>query len=47
METLRQKKANLKAFEINIPEKVLDDLQDRLKNTRWIQSINGEGWTAE
>jgi pimeloyl-ACP methyl ester carboxylesterase len=35
---------NIKPFKIAIPKKELDDLQDRIKNTRWPGEIAGEGW---
>ena len=44
MGTLQHKVTNLKTFEIHIPEKVLDDLQDRLQNTRWIHPFRDGGW---
>lgn len=31
-------------FQVNISQKLLDDLQDRLKNTRWPDEIPGSGW---
>jgi pimeloyl-ACP methyl ester carboxylesterase len=35
---------NIKPFKIAIPKKELDDLQDRIKGTRWPGEIAGEGW---
>lgn len=35
---------NIKPFTIAIPEKELDDLQDRIKGARWPDEIAGEGW---
>ena len=35
---------SIKQFKIDIPEKELDDLQDRIKGTRWPDEIPGEGW---
>lgn len=31
-------------FEINIPQPILDDLQERLANTRWTDDVEGAGW---
>ena len=31
-------------FQVNINQEVLDDLQERLKNTRWPDEIPGSGW---
>jgi microsomal epoxide hydrolase len=36
--------AQIKPFEINIPEATLTDLQERLKRTRWTDSVEGAGW---
>ena len=35
---------NIKPYKIAIPQKELDDLQDRIKRTRWPGEIAGEGW---
>jgi epoxide hydrolase len=35
---------NIKPFKIDIPQKELDDLQDRIKGARWPDEIAGEGW---
>ena len=35
---------NIKPFKIDVPETELNDLQDRIKNTRWPGAIAGEGW---
>src|SRR4026207_2016444 len=35
---------NIKPFKIAIPKNELDDLQDRIKRTRWPDEIAGEGW---
>ena len=35
---------NIKPFKIAIPQTELDDLQDRIENTRWPGEIAGEGW---
>ena len=31
-------------FQINVPQATLDDLQARLRNTRWTDQIEGAGW---
>ncbi|MCI0649477.1 MAG: epoxide hydrolase N-terminal domain-containing protein, partial [Chloroflexi bacterium] len=31
-------------FKINVPQNVLDDLQKRLKRTRWTDEVEGTGW---
>ncbi len=37
--------AGIQPFEINIPTTVLDDLQRRLQNTRWLQPVGKDaGW---
>jgi epoxide hydrolase len=38
-------KTQVKPFEINIPQSALDDLQTRLKATRWTDEAEGAGWT--
>jgi pimeloyl-ACP methyl ester carboxylesterase len=35
---------SLKPFKINIPQANLDDLQARLKRTRWPDEVEGAGW---
>jgi epoxide hydrolase len=35
---------NIGPFKIAIPKQELDDLQDRIKRTRWPDEIPGEGW---
>ena len=35
---------NIRPFQIAIPQNELDDLQNRIKNTRWPDEIPGEGW---
>jgi len=35
---------NIRPFKIAISKKELDDLQDRIKRTRWPNEIPGEGW---
>lgn len=35
---------SVETFKIKIPEKVLDDLQERLARTRWTDEIPGAGW---
>lgn len=34
----------MKKFQINISQFVLDDLKERIKNTRWTDEIEGSGW---
>jgi pimeloyl-ACP methyl ester carboxylesterase len=34
----------LQPFQINIPQSVLDDLQQRLARTRWPDEVDGVGW---
>jgi pimeloyl-ACP methyl ester carboxylesterase len=36
---------NIKPFKIAIPAKVLEDLHDRIKNTRWPDEIVGADWS--
>ena len=36
----------IKAFQINVAQEVLSDLQERLKKTRWSYQIDGTGWDA-
>jgi pimeloyl-ACP methyl ester carboxylesterase len=36
----------VRAFEIRVPSKLLNDLEQRLKNTRWPYQIEGTGWDA-
>ncbi len=35
---------SIKPFSVDIPQQQLDDLQFRLKNTRWPDEISGSGW---
>ncbi|HEX9795702.1 MAG TPA: epoxide hydrolase [Anaerolineales bacterium] len=35
----------VKPFKINIPQEDLDDLQARLKRTRWPDELSGVGWS--
>jgi len=35
---------NLETFNLSVPPSVLDDLKDRLKNTRWPGEAEGSGW---
>ena len=35
----------VQAFNINIPQAVLDDLEERLKQTRWPDETEGAGWS--
>lgn len=37
--------SQIKPFEINIPQSALDDLQERLKRTRWTDEAEGTGWS--
>jgi pimeloyl-ACP methyl ester carboxylesterase len=36
--------ASIKPFKINVPQADLDDLQERLKRTRWPDELPGIGW---
>ena len=36
---------NVEPFTINVDQDVLDDLQERLKRTRWPGSVPGTGWS--
>jgi len=38
-------KSQVKPFTISIPKSALDDLQERLKRTRWPDEAPGSGWT--
>jgi pimeloyl-ACP methyl ester carboxylesterase len=40
------KKNQVEEFAIHVPDQVLSDLQQRLKNTRWSPQIEGTGWDA-
>lgn len=35
---------NLQTFKVQIPQETLDDLQERLARTRWVDEIPGAGW---
>ncbi|HMK39903.1 MAG TPA: epoxide hydrolase [Bacteroidota bacterium] len=35
----------IKTFRVNIPERVLGDLRERVQRTRWPDEIEGSGWT--
>jgi len=35
---------NVQPFRINVPQDVLDDLQQRLARTRWTDVVEGAGW---
>ncbi|MEW5957593.1 MAG: epoxide hydrolase family protein [Chloroflexota bacterium] len=37
--------SSIKPFQINIPQADLDDLQERLKRTRWPDELPGVGWS--
>src|ERR1700722_6235267 len=43
-EKYQENMKKLQPFKIDIPQGVLDDLQVRLRNTRWPAEINGSGW---
>ena len=36
--------AQVKPFQINVPESILKDLQGRLKRTRWTSEPEDSGW---
>ena len=38
-------KAQVKPFKINVPQSALDDLQERLKGTRWPDEATDSGWS--
>ncbi len=38
-------KTQVKPFKINIPQSILDDLQERLKRTRWTDEPQDSGWS--
>ena len=35
---------SIQPFEINIPEEILDDMRQRIANTRWPDEIPDSGW---
>ena len=35
---------NAQEFHINVPQSVLDDLNERLANTRWPDQIDNDNW---
>lgn len=37
--------AQVSPFKIDIPQSTLDDLQERLKRTRWTDEVEGMGWS--
>lgn len=37
--------SSINPFTINIPQSVLDDLQERLKWTRWTDEVKDSGWS--
>lgn len=39
-----QNAKNMKPFTVNIPEKVITDLKNRIQNTRWPGEADGSGW---
>jgi pimeloyl-ACP methyl ester carboxylesterase len=45
MSVTNTSKSQVKPFRINIPQPALDDLQERLKRTRWPDEAPGSGWT--
>ncbi len=44
MKTASATKTQVKPFKINIPQSTLDDLQERLKRTRWADEPEDSGW---
>ena len=34
----------VQSFQINVPQSVLDDLKERLADTRWPDEVEGAGW---
>lgn len=44
MKAKAQKQANITPFRIEIPQKTLDDLHERLANTRWPDEVEGANW---
>lgn len=36
---------SIQPFKINVPQYVLDDLQERLKHTRWTDEVKDSGWS--
>jgi pimeloyl-ACP methyl ester carboxylesterase len=44
MTTKTTAKTQVTSFEINVPQSALDDLQARLKRTRWTDEVEGSGW---
>jgi pimeloyl-ACP methyl ester carboxylesterase len=45
MKTAQEAKMQVKPFTINISQPVLDDLQERLKWTRWPDEVQDSGWS--
>src|SRR6266404_790604 len=45
MAATNESKSQVKPFTINIPQSVLDDLQERLSRTRWPDEGESAGWT--
>ncbi|MBA3869593.1 MAG: epoxide hydrolase [Anaerolineae bacterium] len=45
MTAKNQSKSQVKPFTISIPQSALDDLQERLKRTRWPDEVPESGWT--
>ena len=45
MASTNASKTQVKPFSINIPQAALDDLQERLKRTRWPDEAPDSGWT--
>jgi pimeloyl-ACP methyl ester carboxylesterase len=45
MKTAGRSKPQIRPFEINIPQAALDDLQERLKRTRWTDQAQNSGWS--
>jgi hypothetical protein len=45
-ETTRTRDSEIRPFSISIPQADLDDLLERLANTRWPAELAGTGWEA-
>ena len=41
---LREAYVSIDAFRVSVPQRTLDDLQERLRRTRWTDEID-DGWT--
>jgi hypothetical protein len=42
--TRPQEKDDMEPFRVDVPDEVLNDLQTRLKLTRWADDVANEGW---